>query len=65
MKILEAQNALLTNYEVYQFLAERQARLAAQKHNRRRGPGNLETLIREVGDRLEGRAMRDHQEQEH
>ena len=50
MKILEAQNALLSNYEVYEFLAERQERLAKQqKQNRRRGPGNLETLIREVG----------------
>ncbi|EPE06274.1 rna polymerase iii subunit c17 [Ophiostoma piceae UAMH 11346] len=48
MKILEAQNALLSNYEVYEFLAERQDRLAKQqKQNRRRGPGNLETLIRE------------------
>ncbi|KIH94683.1 hypothetical protein SPBR_03776 [Sporothrix brasiliensis 5110] len=47
MKILEAQNALLSNYEVYQFLAERQERLGKQKQNRRRGPGNLETLIHE------------------
>ncbi|ERS96324.1 hypothetical protein HMPREF1624_07234 [Sporothrix schenckii ATCC 58251] len=48
MKILEAQNALLSNYEVYQFLAERQERLGKQKQNRRRGPGNLETLIHEL-----------------
>ncbi|OAA67217.1 calcitonin protein-related peptide-receptor component protein [Niveomyces insectorum RCEF 264] len=48
MKILEAQNALLTNYEVYQFLVERNEQLARQKHARRRGPGNLETLAREL-----------------
>ncbi|CAK7198893.1 hypothetical protein SEUCBS139899_001561 [Sporothrix eucalyptigena] len=48
MKILEAQNALLSNYEVYQFLEERQERLGKQKQNRRRGPGNLETLIHEL-----------------
>ncbi|KAL1901429.1 hypothetical protein Sste5346_001834 [Sporothrix stenoceras] len=48
MKILEAQNALLSNFEVYQFLAERQERLGKQKQNRRRGPGNLETLVHEL-----------------
>lgn len=54
MKILEAQNALLSNFEVYQFLAERQERLGKQKQNRRRGPGNLETLIHEVGQDSRG-----------
>ena len=48
MKILEAQNAVLSNYEVYEFLVERQERLSKQKQHRRRGPGNLETLIHEV-----------------
>lgn len=48
MKILEAQNAILTNYEVYQFLSERNDKSAREKHSRRRGPGNLETLAREI-----------------
>ncbi|CAK7262547.1 hypothetical protein SEPCBS119000_000015 [Sporothrix epigloea] len=50
MKILEAQNALLSNFEVYEFLTERQEHLGKQKQkqNRRRGPGNPETLIQEL-----------------
>lgn len=53
MKILEAQNALLSNFEVYEFLAERQDRIDKQQKQKkgRRGPaslGNLETLTREV-----------------
>ncbi|CAK7263265.1 hypothetical protein SEPCBS57363_000464 [Sporothrix epigloea] len=50
MKILEAQNALLSNFEVFEFLTERQEQLGKQKQNqsRRRGPGTLETLIQEL-----------------
>jgi hypothetical protein len=45
MKILESQNAVLSNYEVYQHLVDYQNTL---KQNNRKGPGNLATLIREV-----------------
>ncbi|KAH7040161.1 RNA polymerase II, partial [Microdochium trichocladiopsis] len=45
MKILEAQNATLTNLEVYEFLNKQAKEYQAQK---RRGPGNLETLRREL-----------------
>lgn len=45
MKIVEAQNATLTNLEVYEFLNNQAKEYQAQK---RRGPGNLETLRREV-----------------
>jgi hypothetical protein len=45
MKILESQNAVLTNYEVYQHLMDRERML---KEKRRRGPGNLATLVKEV-----------------
>ncbi|PKS09750.1 hypothetical protein jhhlp_004371 [Lomentospora prolificans] len=45
MKILEAQNAVLTNYEVYKHLAEQRERYAQDK---RRGPPNLETVVREI-----------------
>lgn len=50
MKVLEAQNALLSNFEVFEFLTERQEQLGKQKQkqSRRRGPGTLETLIQEV-----------------
>ncbi|KAI0013188.1 HRDC-like protein [Xylariaceae sp. FL0662B] len=45
MKILEAQNAALTNVEVYEFLSNQ----AKEYHNqKRRGPANLETLRKEV-----------------
>lgn len=46
MKVLEAQNATLTNLEVYEFLNKQAKEYQSQK---RRGPGNLETLRREVG----------------
>jgi len=49
MKILEAQSATLTNYEVYQHLKEQRARYA-KKGLRGRRPGNLETVVREVSD---------------
>ncbi|KAJ9144846.1 hypothetical protein NKR19_g6273 [Coniochaeta hoffmannii] len=45
MKILESQNAVLSNYEVYQHLIDHQKTL---KQKQRRGPGNLATLIKEV-----------------
>ncbi|CAI4212540.1 unnamed protein product [Parascedosporium putredinis] len=45
MKILEAQNAVLTNYEVYKHLTEQRERYAQDK---RRGPPNLETVVREI-----------------
>ncbi|KAB5582444.1 RNA polymerase Rpb4-domain-containing protein [Coniochaeta sp. 2T2.1] len=45
MKILESQNAVLSNYEVYQHLVDHQKNL---KQKQRKGPGNLATLIKEV-----------------
>ena len=47
MKILEAQSATLTNYEVYTHLTEQRARYA-RKENKGRRPGNLETVVKEV-----------------
>lgn len=48
MKILESQNAVLTNYEVYQHLTDQQNRGPENKKQRHRGPSNLETVVREV-----------------
>jgi hypothetical protein len=45
MKILESQSAILSNYEVYQHLTDRERML---KEKKRRGPGNLATLVKEV-----------------
>lgn len=45
MKIIEAQSAVLTNYEVYQHVSEQRERY---KNAKRRGPPNLETVVREV-----------------
>jgi hypothetical protein len=45
MKVLEAQAAVLTNYEVYQHALEQRDRYKLKK---RRGPPNLETVIKEV-----------------
>lgn len=45
MKILEAQSATLTNYEVYQHLTEQRTKYANVKGRR---PGNLETVVKEV-----------------
>ncbi|KAF4443259.1 RNA polymerase III subunit C17 [Fusarium acutatum] len=45
MKILEAQSAVLTNYEVYQHVSEQRERYKNAKH---RGPPNLETVVREL-----------------
>ncbi|KAI0602426.1 RNA polymerase III, subunit C17 [Biscogniauxia sp. FL1348] len=50
MKILEAQSAVLTNVEVYEFLNDQAKRYHDQK---RRGPANLETLRKEVLQYLE------------
>lgn len=48
MKIIEAQSATLTNYEVYTHLQEQRARYAKKEMQGRR-PGNLETVVKEVG----------------
>ena len=45
MKILEAQAAVLSNYEVYQHVADQKDRY---KKTKRRGPPNMETVAREV-----------------
>ncbi|KAJ8104948.1 hypothetical protein ONZ43_g7620 [Nemania bipapillata] len=45
MRILEAQNAVLTNVEVYTFLSNQAQQYQSQK---RRGPSNLETLRGEM-----------------
>lgn len=45
MKIVESQAAVLTNFEVYQHISEQRDRY---KKNKRRGPPNLETVIREL-----------------
>jgi hypothetical protein len=45
MKVLESQNALLSNYEVYQHIVDQQKR---SKSHKRRVPGNLATLMTEV-----------------
>ncbi|KAF6842925.1 GATA zinc finger [Colletotrichum musicola] len=49
MKILEAQSAVMTNWEVYEHLNERKLGQKNQKkRGERRAPGNLETLAREL-----------------
>ncbi|KAH8899621.1 hypothetical protein GQ53DRAFT_816738 [Thozetella sp. PMI_491] len=45
MKVLEAQNALISNFEVYQRLLDHQTR---KKEERKKMPGNLATMTREV-----------------
>ncbi|CZR58131.1 uncharacterized protein PAC_08022 [Phialocephala subalpina] len=47
MKILEAQSATLTNYEVYQHLIDQRTKYA---HVKGRRPGNLETVVKELLD---------------
>jgi hypothetical protein len=47
MKIIEAQSAVLTNYEVYTHLIEQRDKYASKGLSERR-PGNLETIVREV-----------------
>ncbi|KAI1813356.1 HRDC-like protein [Poronia punctata] len=50
MRILEAQNAVLTNVEVYSFLTEQARQYQTEK---RRGPANLETVRKEMINYLE------------
>lgn len=45
MKVIEAQAAVLTNYEVLQHLSQQKN---LYKLRKRRGPPNLETVVREV-----------------
>lgn len=45
MKVLEAQSAVLSNYEVFQHVSEQRKKY---KKTKRRGPPNLETVVREV-----------------
>ncbi|TFB04212.1 DNA-directed RNA polymerase III subunit rpc9 [Trichoderma ghanense] len=45
MKVIEAQAAVLTNYEVLQHLTQQKERY---KQRKRRGPPNLETVVREL-----------------
>jgi type I restriction-modification system DNA methylase subunit len=52
MKILESQNALLSNYEVYQHLADQRKRNKAQN---RRVPGNAHHVMTEVAKYLSGK----------
>lgn len=49
MKILESQNAVLTNFEVYQHLLAEQAKYNRNQERKRQVPKNLQTVIREVG----------------
>ncbi|KAM0457662.1 hypothetical protein ACHAPV_006556 [Trichoderma viride] len=45
MKVIEAQNAVLSNYEVLQHLSQQKN---LYKLRKRRGPPNLETVVREL-----------------
>ncbi|KAK7418086.1 hypothetical protein QQZ08_011373 [Neonectria magnoliae] len=45
MKVVEAQSAVLSNYEVYKHLSEQRD---SYKKTKRRGPPNLETVVREL-----------------
>lgn len=45
MKVLEAQSAVLSNYEVQQHLKEQRTRYRKKQH---RGPSNLENVVKEV-----------------
>lgn len=46
MKVIESQSAVLSNYEVYQHIADQRARYKQKRH---RGPPNLENVVKEVG----------------
>lgn len=49
MKILESQNAVLSNYEVYTHLVESKARFAErQKKDHRRPPKNYQIVTKDV-----------------
>jgi hypothetical protein len=50
MKVLEAQSGILTNYEVFKHAVEQRDRYKLKK---RRGPPNLETVIKELLDYLQ------------
>jgi hypothetical protein len=60
MKILEAQSAQLTNYEVFTHLTALKAKSNARKGNRAlgRAPGNLETVVKEVRPDADAEAQR-------
>ncbi|KAF4967775.1 hypothetical protein FZEAL_10491 [Fusarium zealandicum] len=45
MKVIESQAAVLSNYEVYEHLVQQRDRY---KKAKRRGPPNLETVVREL-----------------
>ncbi|KAG0653008.1 hypothetical protein D0Z07_0702 [Hyphodiscus hymeniophilus] len=47
MKILESQNAILTNFEVFQHLQDQRTRYS-KKGLKGRRPGNLETVVKEL-----------------
>ena len=49
MKVLEAQSAILTNFEVQQHLSEQRDKY--EKQGKRRGPSNYENIIPQVGQR--------------
>ncbi|KAH8596892.1 DNA-directed RNA polymerase-like protein III subunit RPC9 [Bisporella sp. PMI_857] len=49
MKILEAQSGQLTNYEVHKHLLK----LTAPRKDGKKGPGNLNTVVRELAEYLE------------
>ena len=55
MKILEAQSAVLTNYEVYTHLINEREKYKKEYKGRR--PGNLETIVREVSPYLSPNPM--------
>ena len=46
MKVIEAQSATLTNYEVYNHLMEQETKHKGQR--KRKLPGNLATVTKEV-----------------
>lgn len=51
MKIIEAQNAVLTNYEVYTHLIESESRFSARhKKEHRRPPKNYQAVTKDVGE---------------
>ncbi|UNI19844.1 hypothetical protein JDV02_005991 [Purpureocillium takamizusanense] len=45
MKVIESQTAVLSNYEVFEHLVDQRQRYKSKK---RRGPGNLETVVKEL-----------------
>ncbi|KAK7746822.1 hypothetical protein SLS53_002010 [Cytospora paraplurivora] len=48
MKILESQNAVLANFEVYQHLLNEQAKYQKNHERKKQVPKNLQTVIREI-----------------